>query len=170
VADVLMFADTLRKVYGLEDFITMRHLDHMAKVMLAPGLIVAYGYFIETLMAWYSGNIFEQFMMVNRMFGPYAWVYNTVMFCNVLAPQALWSGQVRRSVPALFVVALIVNVGMWLERYMIIVVSLSRDFLPSAWGTYAGTRWDWATLVGSIGLFLTLMFLFVRFLPVISIY
>jgi molybdopterin-containing oxidoreductase family membrane subunit len=169
-AMVITLAIPLRKVYGLEDFITMRHLDNMAKVMLATGLIVAYGYFIETLMAWYSGNIFEQFMMVNRMFGPYAWVYNTVMFCNVLAPQALWSGQVRRSVPALFVVALIVNVGMWLERYMIIVVSLSRDFLPSAWGTYAGTRWDWATLVGSIGLFLTLMFLFVRFLPVISIF
>jgi molybdopterin-containing oxidoreductase family membrane subunit len=169
-AMVITLAIPLRKVYGLEDFITMRHLDNMAKVMLATGLIVAYGYFIETLMAWYSGNVYEQYMMVNRMFGPYGWVYASVICCNILAPQALWSGAVRRSVPALFVVALIVNVGMWLERYMIIVVSLSRDFLPSAWGTYAGTRWDWATFVGSIGLFLTLMFLFVRFLPVISIF
>jgi molybdopterin-containing oxidoreductase family membrane subunit len=121
-------------------------------------------------MAWYSGNQYEQFMMMNRVFGPYAWVYWIVMACNVLAPQAAWFPRVRASVPALFVLALIVNVGMWLERYMIVVVSLHRDFLPSAWGMYAGTAWDWATLVGSIGLFLAMMFLFIRFLPVISIF
>jgi Ni/Fe-hydrogenase subunit HybB-like protein len=169
-AMVMTLAIPLRRIYGLEDFITMRHLDNMAKVLLATGLIVAYGYFMETLMAWYSGNRYEQYMMLNRVFGPYASVYWAVMVCNVLAPQAAWFPRVRASVPALFVLALIVNVGMWLERYMIIVVSLHRDFMPSAWGMYAGTGWDWATLVGSIGLFLALMFLFIRVLPVISIF
>jgi Ni/Fe-hydrogenase subunit HybB-like protein len=169
-AMVMTLAIPLRKIYGLEDFITMRHLDNMAKVLLATGLIVAYGYFMETLMAWYSGNRYEEYMMLNRVFGPYASVYWAVMACNVLAPQAAWFPRVRASVPALFVLALIVNVGMWLERYMIIVVSLHRDFMPSAWGMYAGTGWDWATLVGSIGLFLALMFLFIRVLPVISIF
>ncbi|HEY7288412.1 MAG TPA: NrfD/PsrC family molybdoenzyme membrane anchor subunit [Vicinamibacterales bacterium] len=169
-AMVMTLAIPLRRIYNLEDFITMRHLDNMAKVLLATGLIVAYGYFMETLMAWYSGNQYEQFMMMNRVFGPYAWVYWLVMTCNVLAPQAAWFPRVRASVPALFVLALVVNLGMWLERYMIVVVSLHRDFMPSAWGMYAGTAWDWATLVGSIGLFLAMMFLFIRFLPVISIF
>jgi molybdopterin-containing oxidoreductase family membrane subunit len=169
-AMVMTLAIPLRRIYHLEDFITMRHLDNMAKVLLATGLIVAYGYFMETLMAWYSGNRYEQYMMLNRVFGPYASVYWAVMVCNVLAPQAAWFPRVRASVPALFVLALIVNVGMWLERYMIIVGSLHRDFMPSAWGMYAGTQWDWATLVGSIGLFLALMFLFIRVLPVISIF
>jgi molybdopterin-containing oxidoreductase family membrane subunit len=169
-AMVMTLAIPLRRLYGLEDFITMRHLDNMAKVLLATGLIVAYGYFMETLMAWYSGNRYEQFMMLNRVFGPYAYVYWLVMACNVLAPQALWSSRVRANVPALFAIALIVNLGMWLERYMIVVVSLHRDFMPSAWGMYSGTRWDWATLVGSIGLFLAMMFVFIRLLPVISIF
>src|SRR5579864_2139013 len=115
-AMVMTLAIPLRAVYHLEDFITMRHLDNMAKVLLATGLMVAYGYFMETLMAWYSGNRNEQFMMVNRMFGPYASVYWAVMFCNVLAPQAAWSPRVRRSIPALFTLAMIVNLGMWLER------------------------------------------------------
>jgi molybdopterin-containing oxidoreductase family membrane subunit len=169
-AMVMTLAIPLRKIYGLEDFITMRHLDNMAKVMLATGLIVAYGYFMEGLMSWYSGNRYEQFMMVNRMFGPYTSVFWGVMFCNVLAPQAIWFPRVRSNVPALFAIAMIVNVGMWLERYMIIVVSLHRDFMPSAWGIYSGTFWDYATLIGSIGLFLALLFLFIRFLPVISIF
>ena len=169
-AMVMTLAIPLRRIYGLEDFITMRHLDNMAKVLLATGLIVAYGYFMETLMAWYSGNRYEEFMIVNRVFGPYALVYWLVMACNVLAPQALWFPRVRASVPALFVIALIVNVGMWLERYMIVVVSLHRDFMPSAWDMYSGTFWDWATLVGSIGLFLAMMFVFIRLLPVISIF
>jgi molybdopterin-containing oxidoreductase family membrane subunit len=169
-AMVMTLAIPLRWMYGLEDLITMRHLENMAKVLLATGLIVAYGYFMETLMAWYSGNRYEAYMMLNRVFGPYAAVYWLVIACNVLAPQAVWFSRVRRSVPALFVVALIVNVGMWAERYMIVVVSLTRDFVPSAWGVYAGTRWDWATLVGSMGLFLALMFLFIRLLPVISIF
>jgi molybdopterin-containing oxidoreductase family membrane subunit len=169
-AMVMTLAIPLRRIYHLEDFITMRHLDNMAKVLLATGLIVAYGYFMETLMAWYSGNQYEQYMMRNRVFGPYASVYWAVMACNVLAVQAAWFPRVRASVPALFALALVVNIGMWLERYMIVVVSLHRDFMPSAWGMYAGTSWDWATLVGSIGLFFALMFLFIRVLPVISIF
>jgi molybdopterin-containing oxidoreductase family membrane subunit len=169
-AMVMTLAIPLRAIYGLEDFITMRHLDNMAKVMLATGLIVAYGYMMETFIAWYSGNQFEQFLIHNRMFGPYATVFWAVILCNVAAPQLLWSPRVRSNVAALFAIALAVNLGMWLERYMIVVVSLHRDFMPSAWGMYAGTRWDYATFAGSIGLFLALMFLFIRFLPVISIF
>jgi Ni/Fe-hydrogenase subunit HybB-like protein len=169
-AMVMTLAIPLRAIYGLEDFITMRHLDNMAKVLLATGLIVAYGYFMETLMAWYSGSQFEQFVILNRMLGPYKSVFIGVMICNVLAPQAAWFPRVRSSVPALFIIAMFVNVGMWLERYMIIIVSLHRDFLPSSWGMFSGTIWDYATLFGSIGLFLALLFLFIRFLPVISIF
>jgi molybdopterin-containing oxidoreductase family membrane subunit len=169
-AMVMTLAIPLRRIYHLEDFITMRHLDNMAKVLLATGLIVAYGYFMETFMAWYSGNQYEQYMMLNRAFGPYAYVYWLVMACNVIAPQAAWSARVRSSPAVLFVLALIVNVGMWLERYMIVVVSLHRDYMPSAWDMYSGTFWDWSTFVGTIGLFLALMFVFIRLLPVISIF
>jgi molybdopterin-containing oxidoreductase family membrane subunit len=169
-AMVLTLAIPLRAVYGLEDFITMRHLKNMAKVMLATGLIVAYGYMMETFMAWYSGNHYEQYMITNRMRGPYGPVYWALMACNVLVPQALWSQRVRNSALALFVVAMFVNVGMWLERFIIVVTSLHRDFIPSSWGMYYPTIWDWATFIGTIGLFLTLMFLFIRVLPVISIF
>jgi molybdopterin-containing oxidoreductase family membrane subunit len=169
-AMVLTLAIPLRAAYGLEDFITVRHLQNMAKILLATGLIVAYGYFIEVFMAWYSGNPYEEFMILNRMSGPYAPMYWALLFCNVLTPQVLWLKRVRTSALALFVVALIVNLGMWLERYIIVVTSLHRDFLPSSWGLYAGTVWDWATFVGTIGLFLALVFLFLRFLPVISIF
>jgi Ni/Fe-hydrogenase subunit HybB-like protein len=169
-AMVLTLAIPLRKVYGLEDFITLRHLRNMGEVMLATGLIVAYGYVMETFMAWYSGNLYEQYMMMNRMFGPYAYMYWVLMLFNILIPQSLWIRRVRMNVPALFVIALCVNIGMWLERYVIIVVSLSRDFMPSAWGMYSGTIWDYAVLAGSIGLFLALMFLFIRILPMISIF
>jgi molybdopterin-containing oxidoreductase family membrane subunit len=167
---VLTLAIPLRKLYGLEDFITMRHLQNMAKIMLATGLIVAYGYVIEAFMAWYSGNTFEQFMIKNRMTGPYAWAYWALILCNVLSPQMLWFRKVRSSPAGLFVMAMIVSVGMWLERYVIIVVSLHRDFLPSSWGMYSGTLFDWSMFIGSIGLFLSLIFLFIRFLPMISIF
>jgi Ni/Fe-hydrogenase subunit HybB-like protein len=169
-AMVLTLAIPLRKFYGLEDFITSRHLDYMGRVTLATGLIVAYGYSMEAFMAWYSGSTYEKYMMYNRFIGPYARMYWALILCNVVAPQALWFRKVRASVPGLFIVAMFVNVGMWLERYIIIVVSLSRDFLPSSWGLYAGTIWDWSTFIGTIGLFLTLMFLFIRFLPMISIF
>jgi Ni/Fe-hydrogenase subunit HybB-like protein len=169
-AMVMTLAIPIRTYYGLEDFITMRHLQNMAKILLATGLIVAYGYLMETFMAWYSGNPFEQYMTLNRMVGPYATYYWALILCNILVPQAIWIGRVRSNVPALFVIALVVNIGMWLERYIIVVTSLHRDFLPSAWGMYAGTAWDVATFVGSIGLFLALLFLFLRLLPMISIF
>ena len=169
-AMVMTLAIPLRAFYGLEDFITMRHLQNMAKVMLATGLIVAYGYMMEVFTAWYSGNFYESFMIFNRMHGPYAPFYWALILCNVLIPQLLWWPNIRSSVPALFVISIIVNIGMWLERFVIVVTSLHRDFLPSSWDMYHPTRWDWMTYVGSIGLFFTLLFLFIRFLPVISIF
>jgi Ni/Fe-hydrogenase subunit HybB-like protein len=169
-AMVLTLAIPLRRIYHLEDFVTIQHLDYMGRILLATGLVVAYGYMMEAFMAWYSGSIFEEFMMLNRFEGPYRHMYWVLLVCNVLAPQALWFHRVRSSTIGLMVISMFVNVGMWLERYIIIVVSLSADFLPSSWGLFTGTRWDWATYVGSIGLFLTSFFLFIRFLPMISIF
>ena len=169
-AMVMTLAIPIRAVYKLEDFITMRHLDNMAKILLATGLIVGYGYMMETFGAFYSGDQFEKFMILNRMTGPYAPFYWMLIGCNILMPQLLWIPRVRRNVAGLFVISLIVNVGMWLERFVIVVISLHRDFMPSAWGMYYPTAWDWATYVGSIGLFLTLLFLFLRYLPMISIF
>jgi molybdopterin-containing oxidoreductase family membrane subunit len=169
-AMVLTIAIPLRKAYGLEDFVTMRHLDYMGRVVLATGLFVAYGYMMEAFMAFYSASPFEGYMMTNRFVGPYAPVYWMLIVCNVFAPQALWFARVRGSVGALFAVAMFVNVGMWLERFVIVVTSLHRDFLPSSWAMYTPTVWDWGMYVGSIGLFLSLLFLFIRFLPMISIF
>jgi molybdopterin-containing oxidoreductase family membrane subunit len=167
-AMVLTIAIPVRAIYGLQDFITVRHLTNMAKIMLASGMVVAYGYLMETFMAAYSGNPFERFMTLNRAFGPYAPWYWTLIACNVVIPQVLWIQRVRRNVLALFIIALIVNIGMWSERFVIVITSLHRDFMTSAWGFYTPTFWDWATFVGSIGLFLALLFLFIRFLPMIS--
>lgn len=167
-AMVLTLAIPLRKFYGLEGLVTMKHLDIMGKILLATGVIVAYSYVVETFMAYYSGNPFEMFMMTNRMTGPYWILYSMLVLCNLLIPQALWSKKVRQSVVMLFIISIVVNVGMWLERFVIIVVSLHRDFVPSSWGMFYPTRWDWATLVGVIGLFFTLFYLFIRFLPMIS--
>jgi molybdopterin-containing oxidoreductase family membrane subunit len=125
---------------------------------------------MEQFTAWYSGNEDERFLMANRLHGPYGPYYWALILCNVLTPQFLWSSRVRSNVVWMFVISIIVNVGMWLERYIIVVTSLHRDFLPSSWGMYAGTRWDWATYIGSIGLFVALLFLFLRFLPMISIF
>ncbi|MGH9532336.1 MAG: NrfD/PsrC family molybdoenzyme membrane anchor subunit [Terriglobales bacterium] len=169
-AMVMTLAIPIRAFYGLQDFITMRHLENMAKIMLATGLIVAYGYMIETFMAWYSGSQYEWFMITNRMTGPYWPFYWTLISCNVVIPQVLWIRRVRTYVPALFVISLIVNVGMWLERFIIVVTSLHRDYLPSSWGYYSPSRWEISTYVGSIGLFLALLYLFIRFLPMISIF
>ncbi|MBY0229368.1 MAG: polysulfide reductase NrfD [Gemmataceae bacterium] len=169
-AMVLTLAIPIRKFYKLEDFITATHLDYMARIMLATGLMVAYGYSIEVFMAWYSGNKFEWALMTHR-FGPFfGWAYYPLLFCNVLVPQLLWLKRVRMSPAALFVIALIANWGMWLERYVIVVGSLRRDHMPSAWGGYAGTAWDWGLYLGSIGLFLFLLLIFLRFLPLISIF
>src|ERR1700739_4922110 len=148
-AMVLMLAIPIRKLYGLEDFITDRHLQNSAKVMLATGWIVAYGYGIEAFMGWYSGNRYDSFLLWNRLHGPYAFFYYLLLTCNIGTPQLLC---------------------MWLERFCIVVMSLHRDFLNSSWGMYYPTRWDWMTYIGTIGMFLTAMFLFVRILPMISIF
>ncbi len=169
-AMVLILAIPLRAVYGLENFITSRHLQNMAKVMLATGLIVGYGYLMEAFFAWYSGNLYEQSMIMNRMTGPYAPMYWALILCNGLFIQVLWFKRVRTSPVALFLVAIVVSIGMWLERFVIVVTSLHRDFLPSSWGMYYPTIYDWTTYIGTIGLFVTLLFLFVRFLPMISIF
>lgn len=168
-AMVLNIIIPVRRLYGLENLITARHLNNMANIMLATGLIVAYGYASEAFFAWFSGDIYERYLMANRALGPYRWAFWLLMLCNVLAPQALWSRRVRVTPWMLFIVALFVNVGMWLERFVIVVTSLHRDFVPSSWGMYSPTIWDWAVFGGTIGLFLTLLLLFVRCLPMISI-
>jgi molybdopterin-containing oxidoreductase family membrane subunit len=169
-AMVLTLAIPARKFLKLEDFITMKHLENMGKVMLATGLIVFYAYLMELFLGWYSGNVFEQFMVKNRITGPYWKMYIALIICNGLAPQLMWVKRFRTSTAVLFITAMFVNVGMWLERFVIIPGSLHRDFLPSSWGMYHGTRWDWSMFIGSMGLFLFLLFLFIRFLPMISIF
>ncbi|HVG18199.1 MAG TPA: NrfD/PsrC family molybdoenzyme membrane anchor subunit [Blastocatellia bacterium] len=169
-AMVLTLAIPLRKFYGLESFITMRHLRNMAKVMLATGLIVGYGYMMEAFMAWYSANSYEQYMIFNRMRGPYGFMYWMLILCNIAIPQLLWIRRIRSNTVMLFIISIIVNIGMWLERFVIIVTSLHRDFLPSSWAMYQPTVWDWSMFLGTIGLFFSLLFLFVRFLPMISIF
>jgi Ni/Fe-hydrogenase subunit HybB-like protein len=169
-AMVLTIAIPLRIVYKMEDFITDRHLDLMARVMLATGLFVDYGYATEAFMAWFSANSYESFMMNNRMSGPSGWAYWALILCNFAAIQPLWLKSVRSSAIALFIVSMFVNVGMWLERFVIVVTSLQHDFLPSSWGMYSPTIWDILLFVGTIGQFVTLLFLFIRFLPMISIF
>jgi len=169
-AMVLMLAIPIRKIYGLEDFITERHLDNSAKVMLATGLIVAYGYAMEAFMGWYSGNTYDAFTLWNRLHGPYAHVYWSLLTCNIFLPQLLWIRKFRIKPGLLFMVSSIILTGMWLERFVIVVVSLQRDFLTSSWGMYYPTRWDWMTFVGTLGFFLAAMFLFLRILPMISIF
>jgi len=169
-AMVLTLAIPLRAAYGFEDFITKVHLRNMARVMLATGLVVAYGYMTEIFMGWYSATTYEKYTVLNRMTGPYAPLFWALILTNVVIPQALWFRRVQESVLPLFVIALIVNTGMWLERFVIIVTSLHRDFLPSSWGRYLPTVWDWGMFLGTIGLFLTLFFVFIRVLPAIAMF
>ncbi len=169
-AMVLTLAIPLRVMYNLQDFLTIKHLENMAKVMLVTGLIVFYGYIMEAFYGWYSANQYESFMIWNRMTGPYAPFYWTLIFCNGLTPQLLWFKRIRTTPLTLFLIATVVNVGMWLERFVIVVTSLHRDFLPSSWGMFWPTRWDIMTFVGTLGLFVTLFFLFIRVLPMISIF
>jgi molybdopterin-containing oxidoreductase family membrane subunit len=169
-AMVLTLMIPLRSFYHLKDIITIRHLDLMAKVMLAMGLLVAYGYLMENFMAFYSGDVTERFNALDRLFGHYAPLYWGLLIANVVIPQLLWFPRFRRSPALLWVISIIINIGMWLERFMIIVQSLTKDFLPSAWHLYSPTIWDILTLLGTIGLFLTLMFLFVRLLPAIPMF
>jgi molybdopterin-containing oxidoreductase family membrane subunit len=168
-AMVLTLAIPLRVIYHVEDFITLRHLENMAKVTLVTGLIVAYGYTSEAFFGFYSANRYEGFMIWNRMTGPYWYIYWTLIFCNIITPQWLWFKKIRTTPILLFMVAMVVNIGMWLERFVIVVTSLHRDFLPSSWGMYYPTRWDWMTYIGTIGFFVLMFFLFVRLLPMISI-
>jgi molybdopterin-containing oxidoreductase family membrane subunit len=169
-AMVLTLLIPIRAVYGLKGMITERHLDAMAKVMLATGWIVFYGYLTEAFVAWYSGVEYERFVIWNRATGPFWWAFWALIFCNGVVPQTLWFKTIRTSPVPLFIVAILVNVGMWLERFVIVITSLHRDFLPSSWGMYSGTQWDWAIYLGTIGLFLTLFYLFIRVLPMISIF
>jgi len=158
----------IRWLYGLHNIMTPRHLNNIGNIMLVLGNMVAYSYIIEEFMAWYSGDIFEQSTMADRAFGSYGWIFWALIVINILVPQALWSRRVRLNPVALFFVALSANLGMWVDHFLIIVVSLTHDFTPSTWKMYYPTVWDWATMFGSVGLFLTLMVLFVRFLPLIA--
>jgi len=168
-AMALTLAIPLRAAFRLHDFITARHLDLAARVMLATGLLVAYGYLVENFMAFYGGNRYEIAMVENRLGGPYAPVYWTLLACNVLIAQALWFRRVRLNVCALLAISVVINLGMWLERFMIVVTSQHRDYLPSSWGMFYPTVWDLILLFGSIALFFALFLLFMRFLPAISI-
>ena len=167
-AMVITLAIPLRHAFGLHDFITARHLDYAARILLATSLLVAYGYLAEVFTAFYSGDQYEQYMTVNRWVGPYAPVYWAMLVCNVGLPQLLWHRRARANVGLLLALSLAVNVGMWMERMLIVVSSLHRDFLPSSWGMFYPTAWDWIMLFGSICLFAWLFLVFVRLLPAIS--
>ncbi|MGL4464073.1 MAG: NrfD/PsrC family molybdoenzyme membrane anchor subunit [Planctomycetia bacterium] len=167
-AMVVFLAVPARAFFGLEHLITMRHLENMNKIMLATGTIVGYAYAMEFFIAWYSGSNYERFAFVNRALGPYAWAYWTMIFCNVVSPQIFWSKWARTNPIVMWIVSILVNIGMWFERFVIIVISLSRDFLPSSWGYYAPTTIDMLMLTGSFGLFFTLFLLFCRYLPMVA--
>ncbi|MGE4068863.1 MAG: NrfD/PsrC family molybdoenzyme membrane anchor subunit [Vicinamibacterales bacterium] len=169
-AMVLTLAIPIRAAYGLEHLITMKHIDNMAKVMLATALIVGYGYTMEAFFAWYSANPYERGMMWERMFGPYGPFYWTLIGINIGVVQLLWFKKVRQNTKLLFVLSLVFNLGMWLERFVIVITTLARDFVPSSWGMYYPTFWDFLTFAGTIGLFVTLFFLFIRFVPMIAMF
>jgi molybdopterin-containing oxidoreductase family membrane subunit len=167
-AMVVFLAAIARKVYGLQEIITMRHLENMNKIILATGSMVGYAYAMEFFIAWYGGNPYESFAFQNRAFGPYWWAYWIMVSCNVICPQLYWFKKIRTSIPAMMIIAFFVNVGMWFERFVITVTSLSADFLPSSWGMYWPTWVDVLTLIGSFGLFFTLFLLFIRWLPMVA--
>lgn len=170
-AMVLILCIPLRVWYNMKDFITDTHLIYMGKVMLATGLIVVYGYAMEAFFGWYSASQYEVFMVKNRIWeGPYWWSYWLLIICNGLSIQLLWFKRFRESPFWLFIISIVVSIGMWLERFVIIVTSLNRDFLPSSWAMYSPTVIDWSMFIGTIGFFFTLIYLFVRFLPIISIF
>ena len=170
-AMVLILCIPLRVWYNMKDFITHFHLVVMGKVMLATGLIVVYGYACEAFFGWYSGAQYETFMVKNRMWtGPYWWSYWLLILCNGMSIQLLWFKRFRESPFWLFVISIVVSIGMWLERFVIVVTSLNRDYLPSSWAMYSPSMFDWSLYIGTLGMFFSLVFLFVRFLPVISIF
>jgi Ni/Fe-hydrogenase subunit HybB-like protein len=158
----------MREMFGFKNYITMDHLEKMNKIIMATGMMVGYAYACEFFIAWYSGSQFEKYVFINRAFGPYWWAYWTMAICNVIIPQIFWIRSMRRNIGVMFVVSLFVNIGMWFERYVIVTTSLHRDFLPSSWGMYFPTWYDWGWTLGSFGLFFALFLLFVRFLPTIA--
>ncbi len=166
---VLTLLVPLRKMLKLEDIITPRHVDLMCKVTLATGSIVGYAYIMEFFIAWYSGNPYERFTFLNRAFGPYWWAYWTMFSCNVFIPQLFWMKFFRSNMVAVFILSIFVNIGMWFERFVIVVTSLHREFIPSNWGYYSPTKIDVLTYVGTFGLFFTMFLLFIRFVPLIAI-
>jgi molybdopterin-containing oxidoreductase family membrane subunit len=168
-AMVLTLMILARRAFGLENLITIKHIENMNKIILATGTMVGYAYAMEFFMAWYSGNDYELFTFANRAFGPYAWAYWTMVSCNVISPQFFWSRRIRTSVAWTFVLSIFVNIGMWFERFVIIVTSLHRDYLPSSWGYFRPTLTDISTFVGTFGLFFTLFLLFIRFLPMVAV-
>jgi len=157
-----------RAWFGLKELVTLRHLENINKIILATGCMVGYAYGVEFFTAWYSGNPYERFAFLNRAFGPYAWAYWIMVSCNVLAPQLLWMKSWRTTPWKMLIVAILVNVGMWFERFVIIVISLSRDYLPSSWGSYCPTWVDLGMFIGSFGLFFSLFLLFCRWLPMVA--
>jgi molybdopterin-containing oxidoreductase family membrane subunit len=165
---VLTLMLVARKTMRLEAYVTKRHVDAMCKVLLAMGSIVAFAYATEVFMAWWSGNPWEKFAFLNRAFGPTGWAYFVMVACNVVLPQALWFRRVRQNLVLVFVLSIVVNVGMWFERFVIVATTLQRDFLTSSWADYAPTLVEVGTLVGSFGLFFTLFLLFCRFVPVVA--
>jgi molybdopterin-containing oxidoreductase family membrane subunit len=167
---VLMILIVTRRVLHLEKYITGRHLENMSKVLLTTGMLVGLAYGTELFMAWYSGNPYERFTFMNRAFGPYAPFYWTMVLCNVVTPQIFWFRAARRSVPVLFVATISVNIGMWLERFNIVVTSLHRDYLPSSWSHYSPTAVEIGIFVGTFGFCFTCFLLFVRLAPVIAIH
>ncbi len=169
-AMVLTLIIPARKVFHFENVITSRHLENMAKVMLVTSMIVSYGYLMENFMAWYSGNPYEAFLFFKtRPTGPYAFVYWTMIFCNVVVPQTFWWKKARTNVAWLWIVSILVGIGMWAERFVIIVTSLHRDFLPSSWGIFIPTWVDWSIFFGTICFFSLLFLLFLRFVPSVAI-
>jgi molybdopterin-containing oxidoreductase family membrane subunit len=169
-AMVLTLLLITRQVYGLKDIITIRHLELMNKIMLLTGSIVGYAYSMEFFIAWYSGNEYERYAFINRATGPYWWAYWTMVTCNVVSPQLFWFKRLRTSIPVMFVVSILINIGMWFERFVIIVTSLHRDYLPSSWGYFSPTLIDIGCFLGSMGLFFTLFALFIRWIPQIAMF
>jgi Ni/Fe-hydrogenase subunit HybB-like protein len=158
-----------RKVMNWENYITVSHIDAMCKVITLTGSMVGLAYGTEFFMAWYSGNPYEQYAFINRAFGPYWWAYWSMISCNVISPQFFWFKKLRRNMTFVFIISIFVNIGMWFERFVIITTSLHRDFLPSSWAMYSPTWVEIWTFIGTFGLFFTLFFLFIRFLPGIAV-
>jgi len=167
-AMVLTLTILVRRIFHLEHMFTLRHLEKICKIILVTAMMVGYAYSIEFFMAWYSANPYESFTFINRATGPYAWAYWTMFTCNVFVPQIFWFRKMRRSIPVMFVISILINIGMWFERFVIVVSSLASDFMPANWSYYSPTFIDVAIFIGSFGLFFTGFLLFLRFLPMVA--